>query len=257
MTDGELDFAGQRIIVTGAGSGIGRATAQAFARRGASVLAVGRTPERLTETAEGRAGIHPFAADLTAEAGPAQIVAQAHERLGGIDVLVNNAGVVRPTPLGSVTGQEARRQFETNLVAPILLMQEALPGLERSRGTVVNVSSAIGQRGWPAMSVYAASKAALDSLTRVWAVELGARGVRAVTVAPGPTRTPVLANNGYSAEQAAAAMRTQAQRYEQLPVGRMAEAEEVAWWILAVSDRRRAAQVNGAWLPVDGGGSVS
>ncbi|ASO19360.1 NAD(P)-dependent dehydrogenase (short-subunit alcohol dehydrogenase family) [Actinoalloteichus hoggarensis] len=253
MTDQEMDFAGQSVIVTGAGSGIGRSAARAFAMRGARVLAVGRRPEPLAETADGHPTIHPLAVDVTAADGPERIVTAAVETGGRIDVLVNNAGVVGRTPLGSITRAEVRRQLETNLVAPMFLTQEALPSLEASKGAVINVSTAVGQRGWPGMSVYGASKAGLDFLSRAWAVELASRGVRAVTVAPGPTDTPVLTNNGYSEADLAQVQAENDARF----AGRVNTADEVAWWIVAVAHRRNGAGVNGAWLPVDGGGSVT
>ncbi|APU13887.1 SDR family NAD(P)-dependent oxidoreductase [Actinoalloteichus fjordicus] len=254
MTEHEIDFAGQSVIVTGGGSGIGRAAARAFAERGARVLAVGRRPEPLTETADGHPTIHPLAVDVTSADGPARIVEAALTLSGRLDVLVNNAGVVGRTPLGSITREEVNRQLETNLVAPMFLTQEALPSLEAVGGAVINVSTAVGQRGWPDMSVYGASKAGLDFLSRAWAAELGSRGVRAVTVAPGPTDTPVLTNNGYSEADLA---RVESENTARFPQGRVNTADEVAWWIVAIAHRRHGAQVNGAWFPVDGGGSVT
>ncbi|MFD8816782.1 SDR family NAD(P)-dependent oxidoreductase, partial [Streptomyces sp. NPDC059627] len=174
------------VVVTGAGTGIGRATARAFAAEGAHVIAVGRRPGPLSETADGHPGITTLPADITAEDGPGTVVRTAVERHGRLDVLVHNAAVVTADSLRTYTRAAVRPLLETNLVAPVLLTQAALPALEESRGVVVNVATAVGQRGWPTgNSLYAAGKAALEVLTRSWAVELAPRGIRVVAVAPG------------------------------------------------------------------------
>jgi len=162
------------VLVTGAGSGIGRATAWAFAEQGARVVAVGRGRAGLEATAEGRPEVEVLVGDVVA--GPERIAAAVGERYGRLDVLVNNAGVVRSAPLGEVRREAVEEQVATNLVGPVLLTGSALPLLTEARGVVVNVSTAIGQRGWPGSSVYAATKAGLEALTRSWAVELAPRG---------------------------------------------------------------------------------
>jgi len=233
------------VVVTGAGSGIGRATARAFAARGDQVVLVGRRLEPLMETGAGE----PLVASVT---DPAAIVEFVRSRYGRLDVLVHNAGVVRGGPLGSVVPSEVSEMLATNLVAPIMLTQEALPLLEASRGVVVNVSTAVGQRGWAGNSAYAASKAALDTLTRSWAVELAPRGVRVVAVAPGAIATPIGANQGWSPERIAAVRKWQ---LEVTPLGRVGEPDEVAWAIVRLASDE-AGFVTGVVLPVDGGAMV-
>ncbi|MFD7734412.1 SDR family NAD(P)-dependent oxidoreductase [Kitasatospora phosalacinea] len=244
----ENTLAGKTVVITGAGSGIGRAAAQGFARRGAEVLAVGRTVESLKETARSAPGISPLAYDVTAPDAPSAIVSVALEVFGRIDVLVNNAGIVRPSPLGGITADEFDRFMHVNLRAPLLLTQEALPHLEESSGTVINVTAAVGQRGWPWMSLYGSTKVGLDFLTRTWAGELASRGIRVAAVAPGPIDTPILENNGFDADSIAAmhALR------DQLPLARAGTAEEVAWWIVNLAETQ-AGFVTGTVLPVDGG----
>jgi NAD(P)-dependent dehydrogenase (short-subunit alcohol dehydrogenase family) len=167
------------VIVTGASSGIGRATAVAFARAGANVLGVGRDRDQLARTADLQKGIVPFTADLTAPDAAEAVVREAAERWGGVDVLVNNAGATAVMPLEHLDADRVRALFELNVTAPSLLAAAALPHLRRSRGAIVNVSSTYGHRPLPGGSHYAASKAALEQLTRSWALELAASGVRA------------------------------------------------------------------------------
>ncbi|MEV2196554.1 SDR family oxidoreductase [Streptomyces phaeochromogenes] len=246
-------FAGRSVIVTGGGSGIGRATARRFAKEGAEVLIVGRTLGSLQETAAGHPGIQPFVADLAAPDGPARVARHAAEVFGRVAVLVNNAAVTRPALLGEIDGEAARQQINTNLLAPLALAQEVLPSLRETRGVIVNVSSNPPLRGWPRNSVYGATKVALDFLTRTWAVELGASGVRVVSIAPGATDTPVLLNAGLTPQEIASRKRDGLAR---IPLGRRARPEEIAWWIVTVAGPD-AEYVTGAVVRVDGGVAVA
>ncbi|RSS51942.1 SDR family NAD(P)-dependent oxidoreductase [Streptomyces sp. WAC01280] len=241
------------VVVTGAGTGIGRATARAFAGQGATVVAVGRRKEPLREAAEGHPGIHPFVADVTAEGAAEEIVEAAVTAHGRLDVLVNNAGISTGGPLGTLDRSVINPLLETNLVAPVLLTQAAVPALKESRGVVVNVSTAIGQRGWPANSVYPATKSALETLTRCWALELAPAGVRVVAVAPGAIETPIADHTGLSPERLAA---LRAWQLAHTPLGRIGRPEEVAAAItlLAAPD---AGFLTGTVLPVDGGALVT
>ncbi|MCC9307162.1 SDR family oxidoreductase [Kitasatospora sp. RB6PN24] len=242
------------VLVTGAGTGIGRATARAFAAEGAHVLAVGRRPEPLAETAAGHPRITPLAADVTAAGAPEHIVRAAVELAGGLDVVVNNAGIVRGAALGSLTAQVIRDQVATNLTAPILLTQAALSALELGGGAVINVSTSVGLRAWPAhSSVYAATKSALELLTRSWAVELAPRGIRVAAVAPGAIDTPIGDHQGLTADQQ---MAVRAWQVAHTPLRRIGRPEEVAWAITRLADPL-ASFVTGVVLPVDGGAVVA
>ncbi|TDC25551.1 SDR family oxidoreductase [Streptomyces sp. 8K308] len=245
------------ILVTGAGAGtgigIGRATARAFAAQGAVVVAVGRRPEPLAETADGHPGVMPMTADITGDGEPERIVRATLAEHGRLDVLVNNAGVAGSSPLADVTAQAVDTLLATNVVAPVLLARAALPALAEGGGVIVNVSTPIGLRGWPENSVYGATKAALDSLTRSWAVELAPRGVRVVAVAPGAIDTSIGDHMGLSPEQKAA---VRAWQIAHTPLGRIGRPEEAAWAITRLADPS-AAFVTGVVLPVDGGAAVS
>ncbi|GGU88989.1 ketoreductase [Streptomyces litmocidini] len=241
------------VVVTGAGTGIGRATARSFAAQGATVVAVGRREEPLRETAEGHPGIRPFAADVTAEGAAEEIVRAALTDHGRLDVLVNNAGISAGGPLGTLDRSVIAPLLETNLVAPVLLAQAAVPALRESRGVVVNVTTTIGQRGWPAGSVYPATKSALETLTRCWALELAPAGVRVVAVAPGAIETPIADHMGLTPEQRKAVRDRQ---LAHTPLGRIGRPEEVAWAITALA-APDAAFLTGTVLPVDGGALVS
>ncbi|MFG2621874.1 SDR family NAD(P)-dependent oxidoreductase [Streptomyces sp. NPDC048507] len=241
------------VVVTGAGTGIGRATARAFAAGGAQVVAVGRRAEPLRETASGHERIVPLAADITAADGPRRIVAAALERHGRLDVLVNNAGIVRSGALGDLEPEAISAQLATNLVAPVLLSQAALPALEAAAGVIVNVSTSVGQRAWPGSSLYAATKGALEVLTRSWAVELAPRGVRVVAVAPGAIDTPIGEHQGLTPERTAA---LRAWQLAHTPLARIGRPEEVAWAITQLA-APAASFVTGVVLPVDGGAVVA
>jgi NAD(P)-dependent dehydrogenase (short-subunit alcohol dehydrogenase family) len=245
----QQEFTGKVVVVTGAGSGIGRAAARAFAEAGARVLGVGRRRHALDETAAGRPAIGVHAADLRQPEAPQQVIDTAVDRWGRVDVLVNNAGATRLMPLDQTTAAGVEDLFALNVTAPSLLARAALPHLRRSGGTIVNISSTYGHRPLPHAAHYAASKAAIEQLTRSWALELAADGVRVNAVAPGPTESEALTAAGLSEADVEALKREEAAR---VPLGRRGEPDEVAAWILRLADPS-ATWLTGQVLTVDGG----
>ncbi|MFD0557766.1 NAD(P)-dependent dehydrogenase (short-subunit alcohol dehydrogenase family) [Stackebrandtia endophytica] len=238
-------FSEKTVIVTGAGSGIGRATARGFAAEDATVIAVGRRLEPLVGTAAGDDRIKPLAVDITDESAPDRIAAAANR----VDVLVNNAGIVGTEVMGELDRAAMLTQFDTNVFAPVLLTQAVLPKLVAVGGVIVNVSTSVGQRAWPGTWMYAASKTAIDLLSRSWGVELAPRGVRVVAVAPGAIDTRIGEHQGLSVEQ-----QEQVRQWQiaNTPQGRIGRPEEVAWAIVRLASPG-ASFITAAVVPVDGG----
>ena len=192
----DLGLRGAAIIVTGAGSGIGAATARRLGAAGASVVLVGRRAEALEAQAklitEAGGEAHCVPADLAEPDSPQVVAAACRERYGRIDGLVNNAAVVRHRPIAEWTTDGFDEHFATNVRAPYFLIQAVLPDLlESPVKSVVNISSSSGALQLTGQSVYGTTKAALDYLTRTLAGELAPSGVRVNCIAPGPIDTPI------------------------------------------------------------------
>jgi len=253
----ERECAGKAIIVTGATSGIGRATALRFAAAGASVGAVGRSEAALAEVAEtikrnGGTAL-PLRADLLQEAEAARIVSEAAQSFGRIDVLVNAAGHIASGTIESTTLEAWDKMLDINLRSVFKLMQQALPLLIESKGNVVNVSSVTGLRSFPGVLAYCVSKAALDQLTRCAALEMAAKGVRINAVNPGVVVTEIHKRGGMSEEAYAAFLEHSKATH---PLGRVGNVTEIAELIFFLASER-AAWITGATYSIDGGRALT
>jgi NAD(P)-dependent dehydrogenase (short-subunit alcohol dehydrogenase family) len=241
------DLSGTAALVTGGTSGIGRATSAALARLGAHVALSGRDEERGNEVvrqidaADGQAEF--LAADLTDEASARSLAERAIDRLGEVDVLVNNAGVFPFGPTDETREATFDSVFALNVKVPYFLVARLAPEMaKRGHGAIINVTTMVAEFGMAGTGLYGASKAALALLTKSWAAEYGPHGVRVNAVSPGPVRTEGTAAMGDSLDQLAAAG----------PAGRPGLPEEIAEAIVFLA-ADRSSFVHGAVVPVDGG----
>lgn len=231
-------------LVTGASRGIGRAVAIALDRDGYDVAGVARDASRF-------AGVpcRPYACDVADPAAVARLVAQVADGLGRLDALINCAGIMRAGPFATMSRADMTTLIDVNLWGVINMTQACLPLLEAAGGTIVNVSSTLSQRPAPGTVLYAATKGAVESLTRALAVELAAAGVRVNAVQPALVRSDIWTAAGMDAAAYEALVAARALDY---PLGRVGEPDDVAE-LVAYLVSGRAGWMTGSCLPIDGG----
>lgn len=249
--------------MTGASSGIGFEVSRQLCAEGAKVLMISRNPEQLAAMSEvvraegGTAGV--VVMDITVDHAGEHILAAARQEFGGLDVLVNNAGFARRHSLEDVPEEDFRSQFELSVMAPLNLMRAAIPGmLEKGWGRIVNVSSSAGKRPSEMMPDYSVGKAAMLSLSRLFAERYAAQGVLVNAVCPGPTGSELWMEPGGLLDQTKEAEGQESREAarqaigSKRPINRMATPEEIASVITFLCSDRASFVAGSAW-GADGG----
>lgn len=238
---------GKYALVTGSTSGIGQATAEAFAREGATVAVTGRDEARGRAVVDGisAAGGHAvfIPSSLATVADARGLATETIRILGQIDILVNNAGVYMFSPSEGTAEADYDTMMTTNVKIPFFLTTAITPEMaHRGQGKVINITTMAAHFGMPGAAAYGASKAAVTLLTKAWAAEYGARGINVNAISPGPIQTPGSARLGDVLDQLA----------QSLPAGRPGRPEEVAAAAVYLASDE-AAFMHGATLTLDGG----
>jgi NAD(P)-dependent dehydrogenase (short-subunit alcohol dehydrogenase family) len=236
------NLGGQRALVTGATSGIGRAVALQLARDGAEVIVHGRDAARGAETVKEITAAGGKARFVAADLGDAADVQRLAGDVGEVDILINNAGISLFAPTAEVDVAAFDKMFASNVRAPFFLVAALAPGMAaRGRGSIVNLSSMAGGVGLVGGAAYGATKASLEAMTRAWAAEYSASGVRVNAIAPGPVYTPTPSGREFITALG-----------ETTPMHRASEPEEIAE-VIAFLASPRASYITGATVAADGG----
>jgi NAD(P)-dependent dehydrogenase (short-subunit alcohol dehydrogenase family) len=242
------------ILITGASSGIGRATALRFAEAKENVVLIGRNGEALAvlekEVAAKGAESLGVEIDLCAEGAAQNVLAAALNRFSRLDVLVNAAGIISLGTIETTSLAEWDRMMEINVRVIFQLVQAAVPHLEKTRGNIVNVSSVAGLRSFPNVLAYCVSKAALDQLTRCSALDLAPKGIRVNAVNPGVVVTNLHRRSGMDEQKYAAFLEHSKTTH---PLGRVGKPEEIAELIFFLASSEKAEWITGETVSIDGG----
>jgi NAD(P)-dependent dehydrogenase (short-subunit alcohol dehydrogenase family) len=240
-------------LITGASSGIGRATARTFAANGYSVVAFGRNEVELgslrDEARDTKGSIRIHLGDITETSHVDRLVSETIDNLGQIDVLVNAAGIIKTGNILDTTLDEWDKMMNINLRSAFYLMQKCVPHLAETKGNVVNVSSVTGTRAFPNVLAYCVSKAATDQLTRCTALELAPKGIRVNAVNPGVVVTNLHKRGGMNDADYSKFLENAKNTH---PIGRPGQPEEVADLIYFLASEK-ASWITGATYEIDGG----
>ncbi|QRK12071.1 SDR family oxidoreductase [Archangium violaceum] len=244
-----MRFAGKSAVITGGSEGIGFAIAAGLVEEGARVVLVARREDKLVE-AVGKLG--PRASYVVGDASKAETAERAVEaavsRHGGLDLLVNNAGTLRVGGIGALSLEDVDTMFSVNVRGTVVFTNAAVKALSgRPGAAILIISSSAGRRTVPYLSIYGATKAAVQHMAQTWAIELANRGIRVNCLSPGGTRTPAF-------DAAEKVMPTLEQdTIESSLIKRVATPEEVARHALMLLDEKTSGFVTGAIWDVDGG----
>ena len=242
-----MEFEGKVALVTGATGGIGLATAKKLAEAGARVAAAGRNQQALAGLDAG--SIRCYRAELNNEKEAEAMVRQVIKDFGGIDILVNSAGIIAFGTIEDTSLANYDVMMNTNVRSLFHVTQLALPSIIERQGNIVNVSSVTGLCSYPGVLAYCISKAAVDQMTRCAALELAPKGVRVNAVNPGVVRSDLQKRGGLSEERYAAFLEHSKTTH---PLGRIGEPEEIADLILYLASPR-AGWITGVTYSIDGG----
>jgi NAD(P)-dependent dehydrogenase (short-subunit alcohol dehydrogenase family) len=251
----DLDLRSKVVVVTGASSGIGEATARRVGAEGACVVAVGRAKDKL-DALVGELGAEratAVACDLTDATAPGRIVAEARRAFGRIDGLVNSAGILTSGGIDATDDARWDEMMAINVTSVFRMTRAVVDDLRATRGAVVNVSSVTGLRAFPGLVAYCVSKAAIDQLTRCVALDLAPHGVRVNAVNPGVVVTPLQRRGGMSAEAYAQFLDRAKTTH---PIGRAGSSDEVAD-LIAFLLSARCGWVTGTTVSIDGGRALT
>ncbi|MBF8969998.1 SDR family oxidoreductase [Streptococcus sp. NLN76] len=237
-------------LVTGGGSGIGRAIAESYAKEGAKVIIAGRRESVLKEVVDANEGISYVVADVTSSDDIAKIAAAIENDYNGqLDILVNNAGWAPVTPLKELSMKDYDEAFSLDVRGLVEVTLATLPFILASKGNIINISTVGAQHPGPNMSMYLGAKAAVEIFTRVWAMELAQDGVRVNAIAPGAIATDIWNQTDLSDEAAKA----HAEAITSLiPMGRFGQPEDIANLAVFLGSDK-ASFITGAIYGVDGG----
>lgn len=249
-----FDFSGKRVLITGGTSGMGEASALAFAEAGAHVVINGRNQQKakdIIKQAEAFSGQIEFvAADIVDRKECDRVVEAAVECLGGLDIVVNSAGIIYHATAEETTDEQWLDTMNINVNAMFFICRAAIPHLRETRGTIINIASDASLSGSYHMTAYCTSKGAVLQMTRAMALDYGKEGIRIVPVCPGDVDTPMLRgefrDRGISLEEGLK------ESAEAVPINRVCSAEEVAHMVLYASSDS-AAFITGYPLVLDGG----